>query len=505
MKTQNVSLFLSIFTTCTQLNVAQAFYCKPTAGNITTLFKDHHCGCLYDDQGSWIVYDKDLIFPPFFSAQQNDSKLNNTTSSPDSTIHVNDDEEIKAISTYDGVKSTCIIRHSDENYIDASAAGGKQLVYCPFNVLENSPGRNNITLVVTRSRRRTLNSNNKTLITTTTTSKWASYVLPTQLLYCKCGFSQMWTWKMLQWDSIQVDWKISKTVAKYISTLTAGAQTKVFFKQGDSGGGGSSQNREVCEESTTKDYQCKVHQITELVDIRRTFAICVETTIASCWYPSSEELCKDVTLKPDSVWNHFKFVESQSKCHTNDGGDDGGTHISWATENPMEIKPSGLVYSISLLNSDNHVIVSKILSDPNARSYTHYGHDTKTVTSARVNLCVHSSFTAATRKCGSTKSFQCTHKENSLLHYWFFFLVIPVILGIVGVAHCIHRRSKKTQELPRIDGGCVDVNIIMNECYNKDNRQKLENDDETKYEEVYHVNESDIEFDTIDIRTGSGT
>ena len=504
MKIENllVSLLPILFTTGTQLYVVQAFYCIPTDGNITTLSKEHYCECLFDDQGGWIVYDKDLLFPPSSSAQQqNDKLLNNTTGGPDSTVHVADDDddnddEITATSTYDGIKSTCIIRRDRENHA-FTATGGKHLVYCPYDVFKNTMGRHNVTLVVTRSiRHRTLDINNKTVTTTTATIKWARYFLPQTILYCKCSISQTWSWKMLKWDSIQVDWKIPKTAAKYLSKLT-GAQTKVFFKQGDD----DAQKREVCEEITTEDYQCTVHKITELVDIWRTFAICVMTTVASCWPPSLVELCTNVTLKPDLVWDHFKFVDSEMKCATNDDGGDGGIHISWGTENPIEMKPSGLVYSIALLDSNNRVVSSRIVNDTDARGCTFNARDTETFTSARLNLCVRSpsATTDVISKCGNTKFFKCTRKGNESMYQLLFLIFIPVIMGVVGVAYCHSRRKRKRELSQRRNCDSVEFDVIVNDCY-KNHRQKPDDNDEPKYEEI----DTDTKFDTIDLQAGSG-
>ena len=538
MKSQN--LLLSLLFTLTTITsdhylrssssvvVVQASWCKPSVGNIARLFTYNYCRCLYDDHNGWIVYDVDLLFNQ--QPQQPQMKLtvksNNNVSSislhteknrSNNTIIIYD-EIFEANSTYDGKTSKCVVRqHLRNNGIIFNK------VYCPFDVKKNQLDRHEMTLIVTRHRRRLIynRSNNKqrdvdfnntsdswradfnntrkklnvsfeissdnsniknneeyiSSIITTTTRKWAKYKLPSAVWSCNCNVSHTLSYEALEWNSIRIKWKFKSAASNYLGWLT-GLTTKVIFKQqqhfvskhvheenvySEGGAVNNIQSKEVCsEQNNLSTNSCNVHDIAEFVDVWRKFSICVQTTIASCEKNSRrKETCQDVSLTPDTIFEYFKLSDSTTQC---DHNAEGKIRVTWSTEHPTELKPMGLVYRIGFYDSHNILVASRDVNNTDATEYI-FNHASD-ITSARVNLCIGRLHRRAgtPNQCSNPKFLRCSTMKRENTNRWSIGLSIglPLItLGciIVSVTLCIRKRKNRLHDNNNVVLGRRTTNI----------------------------------------------
>ena len=549
------------------LHSVKAFYCRPTQGNITSLIgNNNNCPCLFDDHSGWVIYEMNNIFPITTShnndnnsddnANPDESKTSVSSIGNSSTIINNDNNNnddaksketksitIEAFSTYAGVTSKCQLVYESANAdVVDRVSQQKQMVYCPYDVSKNMDRsrRHNITLLVTQTKRIFNNSNNNTnnnnsdsdnnnnktakpitttaTTTITTTTMWASYSLPT-IKRCHCNFTQPWSWVLGdQWDIIKIEWPTPEAARNYLYNITSVVQTKVFFKQSSSisGDGDVIQAHPVCSESKTATKSCIIHDITDFVDIRRNFTICVYTTIPSCVVDlhDHDTSCKNVILKPFSLFDHFKV--SQMSCHHHQSKGDNRIRVAWETENRADNKPDGLEYGIALLKSNSDAITETFVIENHgrdvAKEYTFNGYgNSDQVASVRIQVCIQTTATAKldvtsplpTRQCGNPRFVECTREDADEITDVHLAIIVASVTVIAAVsATCIILWRKRLQNLSSSDNhnnrsnGAVEFSVIVNSDGNTQ-RQSLD----SQYDEMSNdfTIEPETNFDTIDV------
>ena len=489
---------------------------------------------------------------------------------------------IEASSTYAGITSKCrLVCEEDTDFVDHTLTRRKQFLYCPYGVSKihrnitlfvtrtllrrkvynadssNSSNKNinnntsntkntyisntndttNNTNKITNSTGNFTYNNNANNFTetikssTTTTTMWASYRLPPDYIitFCECNFTQPWSWEMVQWDTIKVKWPKPEAARNYLYNLTSIVETKVVMKQREqkdfrnnnnngASNDGSLKTYDVCSDSKTATGFCIIPDITEYVDIRRTFIICVHTTIPSCLPDDNDHKasCENITLNADSVLDHFK--PSQTSCHHHNHGKDDGDNkrlrVTWETENRVDNKPIGLEYSIALLKSNGGIITQKFVPeshDDSIKEYTFYNYDSDEVASVRIRVCLKTTSTALysstsavpTRRCGNPRLSECTRDEVALItDTHLILIVVASVLVITSVAvMCIIFLKKRLGALTSSSDNrqntrdAIDFDIIVN------NHDGQRDSIESGYAEVCNdfTIEPETVFDKIDV------
>ena len=446
------------------------------------------------------------------STNQTDSTYNNfdntTNSSEDKNNH-------NSISTNKNVDNSTINNINNTNISNTN------------DTTNNTNNTNNSTTTFTYNN----NANNftktiKSTETTTTTTMWASYQLPPIITYCKCNFTQPWSWEMVQWDTIKVKWPKPEAARNYLYNVTSTVQTKVVIKQrekkdlyNNNNNGGNSdgalKKHDVCSDSKTATGFCIIPDITDYVDIRRTFIMCVHTTIASC-LNNIQTSCKNITLNADSVLDHFK--PSQTSCHHHNHGKDDGDNkrlrVTWETENRVDNKPIELEYSIALLKSKGGIITQKFVPDSHddsIKDYTFYNYDSDEVASVRIRVCLKTTSTALysstsavpTRQCGNPRLSECTRDDVSLItDTHLILIVVAAVLVITSLAiMCIIFLRKRSEAFSSSGDNrkntreAIEIDVILN------NHDGQCDSSESGYAEVCNdfTIEPETVFDTIDV------
>ena len=428
-------------------SLTKAFDCTPKAGNLTL----KTCSCLYDNETKWIVYSEDVFTFPSSSysllLNQQQHQTHNTTnstklepkriSSDVANNNSNDGNfEIVATSTYNKKKSKCVVRTENKN------SKAERKLYCPIDVY-NLFEALNLTLEVISRR----NHANETIVV----KRWARYILPREVNSCECRITQKW--KMRQdinvWDSLHFHWTLPEKAAEYMQYLTS-ATAEISIKQDGKKAGHCKSTK------PTKDYSCFVAKITDNLDYRKPFTACLEMNIAMSCYPESQgKLCKNSTLNPDIMFNHFALKDSRISCETTVNGRTSTTRVSWAIGNENEATPRGLIYALDLFGDSGRVNRTQIpVVVGGSRAKTTFTFKEFQVNRAIINLCLLPS-PRSSKKCASPKKMQCTFirpKEvSSLYPLLLLLLIIPISLVLVYRCFFVKDASNKFNKPTDVD------------------------------------------------------